>query len=84
MNLAELHTSDLLKIKKSLHINEQKKSLKSLYYGEVNKNRNGCGIMLYSNGRIYEGEWLNDVKFGKGFELYPSGNYYLGNFVNGK
>lgn len=30
--------------------------------------------MLYDTGRLYEGEWQNNLKFGKGYELYPNGN----------
>ena len=40
--------------------------------------------MLYYDGRIYEGEWQNDFKFGKGYELYPNGNRYEGYFMNGQ
>lgn len=40
--------------------------------------------MLYLTGRLYEGDWENDLKFGKGFELYPNGNRYEGLYVNGK
>ena len=40
--------------------------------------------MLYPNGRVYEGEWQNDCKFGKGYELFPNGNEYEGYYVNGK
>lgn len=40
--------------------------------------------MLYDNGRLYEGEWQNDKKFGRGFELNPNGNRYEGYFINGK
>jgi hypothetical protein len=46
---------------------------KSIYLKNLYK-----GIMIYYSGRIYEGEWLNDSKFGKGFELYPNGNAYEG------
>jgi hypothetical protein len=34
--------------------------------------------MVYLNGRIYEGEWFNDKRFGKGYEIYPNGNRYEG------
>ena len=36
--------------------------------------------MKYQNGRVYEGEWENDTRHGRGFELYPNGNIYLGEF----
>ena len=34
--------------------------------------------MLYYSGRIYEGDWQNDYKFGRGFEIYPNSNRYEG------
>ena len=40
--------------------------------------------MVYSSGRVYEGEWQNDKKFGKGLEIDSNGNRYEGDFVNGK
>ncbi|MFS8159504.1 MAG: hypothetical protein ACMG6E_04695 [Candidatus Roizmanbacteria bacterium] len=40
--------------------------------------------MIYSNGRKYEGEWLNDVRHGRGYEVHPNMNVYIGEFVNGK
>ena len=42
------------------------------------------GVMMYFSGRLFEGDWQNDTKFGRGFELYPNGNAYEGYFVNGK
>ncbi len=62
-----------------------------------NRKRNGQGKMTYSNGNVFEGEWLNDkIKDGVGTMtykiLYTDGpspdsfytNTYTGNFVNGK
>ena len=40
--------------------------------------------MKYKSGRLYEGEWLNDVRSGKGYERYSNGNIYQGYFENGK
>jgi hypothetical protein len=34
--------------------------------------------------KLYEGEWLNDKKNGKGKLFYEDGDYYEGNFVNDK
>ncbi len=36
--------------------------------------------MKYSNGRLYEGEFHNDDRHGKGFERYKNGNTYYGEF----
>lgn len=34
------------------------------------------GVMIYDNGRIYEGFWENDRRDGLGFERYANGNTY--------
>jgi hypothetical protein len=34
--------------------------------------------MIYSNGRVFEGEWENDLKHGRGYEFFPNGSYYEG------
>ncbi len=38
---------------------------------------------MYLDSRIYEGEWENDVKHGKGLEINPNGNRYVGYYMNG-
>ena len=42
------------------------------YFGQLDAaaNRNGNGIMVYENGRSYEGEWLNNKKHGNGYETF--------------
>jgi len=40
--------------------------------------------MKYTNGRLYEGEWENDQRHGRGYERYPNGNIYQGEFQYGK
>jgi hypothetical protein len=46
-----------------------KKYKDSAFYGEIiNGKRHGLGVMMYSNDRIYEGEWESDYKNGKGYE----------------
>lgn len=32
--------------------------------------------MLYTNGRIYEGEWKNNMKEGKGYERFANFSIY--------
>jgi hypothetical protein len=32
--------------------------------------------MVYSNGRIYEGNWAKDMREGDGFEKYQNKNTY--------
>jgi hypothetical protein len=48
--------------------------------GILNKKgfREGMGVMVYGNGRLYEGEWWEDQRHGKGYEVYPNGNNYDG------
>ena len=40
--------------------------------------------MIYSNGRVYEGQWKGDKRNGRGFEIYSNGNVDKGDFVDGK
>ena len=40
--------------------------------------------MVYGDSRVYEGEWENDVKHGKGLEICPNGNVFVGYYMNGK
>jgi hypothetical protein len=37
--------------------------------------------MEYENGRIYEGSFKDDVRWGRGYEKYPNGNVYHGDFL---
>ncbi|CAJ1007005.1 putative MORN repeat [Leishmania naiffi] len=45
--------------------------------------RTGVGYMQYSNGVIYEGDWLNGERHGLGVCYYPSGNIFVGQFRSG-
>ncbi|KAG5482460.1 hypothetical protein CUR178_05599 [Leishmania enriettii] len=45
--------------------------------------RTGIGYLQYSNGAIYEGEWLNGERHGLGVCYYPSGNIFVGQFRSG-
>ena len=75
--LKKLHESPNLKLKKYKG---------SVYYGEFgNDKRNGVGIMVYDNGRLYEGNWKEDLKEGEaGFEKFPNGCMYSGAYIAGK
>lgn len=59
-----------------------KKFADAFYFGECLKNsegkliRHGKGVMKYASDRLYEGEWDNDQRHGKGYERYPNGNIY--------
>ena len=54
---------------------------KSTYKGQVDltsNKRSGCGVVLYPDGRLYEGEWLNDKRTGHGYEVFRNGSIYTG------
>lgn len=40
--------------------------------------------MVYRNSRLYEGDWENDLKHGKGFEIFQNASFYTGFYANGK
>ena len=40
--------------------------------------------MVYDSGRVYEGEFINDVREGHGYEKYDNRNVYIGYFKRGK
>ena len=46
--------------------------------------REGLGIFIYANGRVYEGEWKNDRMNGRGFEIFSGGSTYIGIFLENK
>lgn len=58
----------------------------AVYVGQIDHKgkRHGKGLMLYINGRKYEGDWNNDVRHGRGFERHLNNNTYLGEFRDGK
>ena len=42
------------------------------------------GIMEYDNGRVYEGEWKDDLRNGNGYEIYANGVIYEGEWKDDK
>lgn len=55
------------------------------YTGQLkNALRHGHGTGYYSNGNIYEGEWVKDKKHGKGKYTFYNGDIYIGEFKNDK
>ena len=58
----------------------------NLYEGEIqNLRANGKGKMTYKDGRILEGNWLNNLPHGEGKMIDAKGNLiYEGNYALGK
>ena len=57
------------------------------YKGQVNmetKKRDGLGVLIYDDGRFYEGAWVKDKRNGLGYEKYKNGATYRGNFLNNR
>ena len=43
----------------------------AIYKGELReRKRDGKGVIVYHNGRVYEGEWVADKRQGRGFERF--------------
>ena len=54
------------------------------YLGNIrNGKREGYGIVRYERGRMYIGEWSNDVRNGEGFDIQQNFCYH-GYFVDGE
>ena len=68
-----------------------KKYKNGVYFGQLTEedsegiqSKCGKGCVFYNNGRLYEGEFKDDMKHGKGFELYPDSSFYEGDFAGGQ
>ncbi|EAR82699.3 MORN motif protein (macronuclear) [Tetrahymena thermophila SB210] len=82
LNIRDLFTMEQLNNDPNL---KMKKYKQQVFYGIIlNSKRHGNGVMVYQNGRIYEGQWENDLKHGRGYEIFPSGSTYDGYYINGK
>lgn len=42
----------------------------------------GKGVYIHSNGDVYEGQFLQGVKYGEGKFTYKDGSYYQGEYKN--
>ena len=50
-----------------------KRTKNTLYRGTlVERKRQGLGVLIYENGRVYEGEWQDDKRNGRGYELFKN------------
>lgn len=64
---------------------KKKRYIDAIYFGEIcESKRNGKGVMRYKSGRVFEGDWQNDLRHGHGYERYQNGNVYKGSFDTGK
>jgi len=54
------------------------------YWNKIVNKKEGKGVMLYNDGRIYEGFWKNDMPSGNGRMILPTGNVYEGQVYKGK
>jgi hypothetical protein len=51
----------------------------AVFRGEIDPDTNkrvGKGVIVYKNGRTYEGEWVGDKRQGRGYERFANGNIY--------
>ena len=46
--------------------------------------KNGHGKYAWSNGDVYDGEFVDDVLCGQGTFTWASGKFYTGEFKDGK
>lgn len=81
--ISSIFNYDELKTKHNFQIIKFKDAVYRGLILNVDK-REGYGVMIYDNGRIYEGKWQNDKRHGSGFERYSNGNAYEGLFERGK
>jgi hypothetical protein len=53
------------------------------YEGQIDSNgmKHGTGIYYYKNGQIYDGQFVEDNRVGKGKLQYPDGCSYIGQFI---
>ena len=53
-----------------------------IYRGQLNekRQREGAGVLVYQNGRVYEGEWLKNKRHGRGYEIFSNGATYHGSY----
>ena len=44
----------------------------------------GKGVMIWSDGRVYEGDFQDDKRHGHGVYTWKDGRKYVGGWKNGK
>lgn len=58
------------------------KSDRPRYEGELNSNgeKHGYGVYKWPSGRMYKGQWSDNMMHGDGTEVWPSGSKYRGQY----
>ena len=49
---------------------------------EITRMAHGNGRLIYINGDIYEGNWVEDKAYGQGNYYHADGAKYSGNWLN--
>lgn len=44
---------------------------------------NGLGVLSHVDGRVYKGEFIDDMKHGMGITCFPGGNKHIGEYADG-
>lgn len=68
----------------SIHFETTFETEQGKYDGEIDENGlcSGVGKFYYKNGDVYDGEWKDGQRHGKGKMIYSDG-YYVGEWKNG-
>lgn len=52
---------------------------------QIGGSRAGPGVYQFVDGRVYEGQWLNDLRHGYGVQWTPTGEvFHAGQWLNGE
>ena len=85
-NKNQIKNINNITLKTKLLINNKKNTISNIYSGEIdiNNNRNGFGILLFSNGIKFEGQFVKNSFNGIGRHINIKGDLFEGSFINGK
>jgi hypothetical protein len=85
-NKNQIKNINNITLKTKILINNKKNTISNIYSGEIdiNNNRNGFGILLFSNGIKFEGQFENNSFNGIGRHINKKGDLFEGTFINGK
>jgi hypothetical protein len=74
-----LYNEDFEKNTRFIKINKENGDVYRGHIDDQNQPHNE-GVMVYQDGSVYEGTWVNGVKKGKGFQRSKDGTNFKGNF----